>query len=152
MLTCCFRIVELDMCLHLLSDIQRKWVYLEPIFGRGALPAEAARFNRVDVEMRVILDGSDLIITPSLARVQLTYVNYILSIASGPLRSPAALSNSCALSSRSSARSLFLEEKWKALCVCPNLYTPTITETTLVGALATKKKVFCVCTRTCVRT
>ncbi len=49
------RIGDLDTFLHSLNDIQRKWLYLEPIFGRGALPSEAARFNRVDVELRVVL-------------------------------------------------------------------------------------------------
>jgi dynein heavy chain 2 len=38
----------LDYVLHTLNSIQRKWVYLEPIFGRGALPSEEARFRRVD--------------------------------------------------------------------------------------------------------
>lgn len=51
------RIADLDFCLNFLNNIQRKWVYLEPIFGRGSLPSEAARFNRLDVEMRVILAG-----------------------------------------------------------------------------------------------
>ena len=37
------RLVMLDDVLHLLNPIQRKWVYLEPIFGRGALPHEQAR-------------------------------------------------------------------------------------------------------------
>ena len=27
---------------------QRKWVYLEPIFARGALPNEESRFRRID--------------------------------------------------------------------------------------------------------
>uniref|UniRef100_A0A915E882 Cytoplasmic dynein 2 heavy chain 1 n=1 Tax=Ditylenchus dipsaci TaxID=166011 RepID=A0A915E882_9BILA len=49
------RITDLDIYLHSLNEIQRKWVYLEPIFGRGSLPAEAARFNRIDVEFRAIL-------------------------------------------------------------------------------------------------
>lgn len=31
----------------MLNGIQRKWVYLEPIFARGALPHEQARFRRV---------------------------------------------------------------------------------------------------------
>lgn len=50
----------LDEVLHCLNQIQRKWVYLEPIFGRGALPSEQSRFNRVDEEFREIvlrLDG-----------------------------------------------------------------------------------------------
>ena len=45
----------LDEVLHGLNTIQRKWVYLEPIFGRGALPQEAGRFHRVDEEFRDIM-------------------------------------------------------------------------------------------------
>ena len=45
----------LDEVFHTLNLIQRKWVYLEPIFGRGALPSEQARFNRVDEEFREIV-------------------------------------------------------------------------------------------------
>lgn len=47
----------MDYYLHLLYDIQRKWVYLEPIFGRGSLPAEVSRFKRVDAEFYNILIG-----------------------------------------------------------------------------------------------
>jgi dynein heavy chain 2 len=46
----------LDGALHEINQIQRKWVYLEPIFGRGALPQEAARFKRIDTEFRGIMD------------------------------------------------------------------------------------------------
>eukprot|EP01062_Namystynia_karyoxenos_P045109 TRINITY_DN3342_c0_g5_i1.p1 TRINITY_DN3342_c0_g5~~TRINITY_DN3342_c0_g5_i1.p1 ORF type:complete len:4328 (+),score=2117.78 TRINITY_DN3342_c0_g5_i1:233-13216(+) len=42
------KLTTLDEYLHLLNQIQRKWVYLEPIFARGALPAEQPRFKRVD--------------------------------------------------------------------------------------------------------
>nr|BBC28429.1 cytoplasmic dynein 1b heavy chain [Yamagishiella unicocca] len=38
--------------LTLLNQIQRKWVYLEPIFGRGALPSQQQRFRNVDEEFR----------------------------------------------------------------------------------------------------
>ena len=34
-----------------------KWVYLEPIFGRGALPHEKARFKMVDEEFIAIMNG-----------------------------------------------------------------------------------------------
>ncbi|VDM76186.1 unnamed protein product [Strongylus vulgaris] len=47
-----------------MNEIQRKWIYLEPIFGRGALPAEASRFARVDSEFRLIL--SDTVRDPRL--------------------------------------------------------------------------------------
>jgi dynein heavy chain 2 len=45
----------LDKVLETLNSIQRKWVYLEPIFGRGALPAEEARFKRVDEDFTDIM-------------------------------------------------------------------------------------------------
>uniref|UniRef100_A0A183BTS1 Cytoplasmic dynein 2 heavy chain 1 n=1 Tax=Globodera pallida TaxID=36090 RepID=A0A183BTS1_GLOPA len=50
------RVTDLDLQLHSLNDIQRRWVYLEPIFSRGALPSETARFNRIDAEFRAILN------------------------------------------------------------------------------------------------
>jgi dynein heavy chain 2 len=45
----------LDTALHAMNQIQRKWVYLEPIFGRGALPSEQARFRRIDNDFRDIM-------------------------------------------------------------------------------------------------
>ncbi len=38
------RLTVLNGVLGSLNQIQRKWVYLEPIFARGALPQEQARF------------------------------------------------------------------------------------------------------------
>ncbi|NXV90779.1 DYHC2 protein, partial [Calonectris borealis] len=49
------KLAELDEYLQNLNQIQRKWVYLEPIFGHGALPKEQARFNRVDEDFRSIM-------------------------------------------------------------------------------------------------
>ncbi|CAB1349241.1 unnamed protein product [Coregonus sp. 'balchen'] len=49
------RLSDLDEYLVSLNAIQRRWVYLEPIFGRGALPREQARFKRVDEDFRSIL-------------------------------------------------------------------------------------------------
>eukprot|EP00899_Mesostigma_viride_P029629 jgi/Mesvir1/9851/Mv22388-RA.1 len=51
------RLFTLQESLHHLNTIQRKWVYLEPIFGRGALPQEQARFKRVDDEFRNLMGG-----------------------------------------------------------------------------------------------
>eukprot|EP00796_Vickermania_ingenoplastis_P004422 gene4422-3221_t len=42
------RLSVLDEYLRNMNQIQRKWVYLEPIFRRGALPAEQPRFKRID--------------------------------------------------------------------------------------------------------
>jgi dynein heavy chain 2 len=47
----------LDFVLHTLNSIQRKWVYLEPIFSRGALPSEEGRFKRVDEDFTDIMTG-----------------------------------------------------------------------------------------------
>ncbi|KAM9801492.1 cytoplasmic dynein 2 heavy chain 1 [Neosynchiropus ocellatus] len=49
------RLSDLDEYLQSLNAIQRRWVYLEPIFGRGALPREEARFKRVDEDFRSIM-------------------------------------------------------------------------------------------------
>ena len=49
------RLAELDEYLRNMNQIQRRWVYLEPIFGHGALPREQARFKRVDGEFRSIM-------------------------------------------------------------------------------------------------
>lgn len=46
------RLSDLDEYLLSLNAIQRRWVYLEPIFGRGALPREETRFKRVDEDFR----------------------------------------------------------------------------------------------------
>lgn len=42
------RLSVLDDYLRHMNGIQRRWVYLEPIFRRGALPAEQPRFQRID--------------------------------------------------------------------------------------------------------
>lgn len=60
------RLADLDEYLHNLNQIQRRWVYLEPIFGRGALPREQARFKRVDADFRSIMqdvEKDDRVIT-----------------------------------------------------------------------------------------
>ncbi|XP_054598719.1 cytoplasmic dynein 2 heavy chain 1 isoform X1 [Nothobranchius furzeri] len=49
------RLSDLDEHLLNLNAIQRRWVYLEPIFGRGALPREETRFKRVDEDFRSIM-------------------------------------------------------------------------------------------------
>ena len=49
------KMASLDIALHTLNSIQRKWVYLEPIFARGALPSEESRFRRIDEEFTDIM-------------------------------------------------------------------------------------------------
>lgn len=45
----------IDEYLQKLNIIQRKWVYLEPIFARGALPSQQGRFQRVNDDYRQIM-------------------------------------------------------------------------------------------------
>ena len=44
-----------DAAATLLAAVQRRWLYLEPVFARGSLPAEAPRFRRADTELRSLL-------------------------------------------------------------------------------------------------
>uniref|UniRef100_A0A6P7FU93 Cytoplasmic dynein 2 heavy chain 1 n=1 Tax=Diabrotica virgifera virgifera TaxID=50390 RepID=A0A6P7FU93_DIAVI len=46
---------DLDHYLTSLAQIQRKWLYLEPIFGSGTLAQEKTRFDRIDRDFRHIL-------------------------------------------------------------------------------------------------
>eukprot|EP00392_Amoebophrya_sp_AT5.2_P002499 g2504.t1 len=45
----------LDTVLLIMNKVQRKWVYLEPIFARGALPKERERFERVNRDFRAMM-------------------------------------------------------------------------------------------------
>lgn len=45
----------LDVVLLIMNKVQRKWVYLEPIFSRGALPKERDRFERVNRDFKGIM-------------------------------------------------------------------------------------------------
>ncbi|TPX45912.1 hypothetical protein SeLEV6574_g03556 [Synchytrium endobioticum] len=48
---------DLDACIHDLNLVQRKWVYLEPVFNRGALPSAQMRFSNVDNDFRAIMSS-----------------------------------------------------------------------------------------------
>lgn len=50
------RLADTEQCMQWLNEMQRKWIYLEPIFGRNSLPSETSRFSRVDAEFRAILN------------------------------------------------------------------------------------------------
>uniref|UniRef100_A0A5K4FDN9 Cytoplasmic dynein 2 heavy chain 1 n=1 Tax=Schistosoma mansoni TaxID=6183 RepID=A0A5K4FDN9_SCHMA len=49
------RLTDLDYCLTRFQLVQRKWVYLEPIMSRGALPKETARYAQIDEEFRKLI-------------------------------------------------------------------------------------------------
>lgn len=49
------RLNSLDRILTSLNQIQRKWIYLEPIFGAGTLRSEEAIFMRIDKDFRFIM-------------------------------------------------------------------------------------------------
>ncbi|KAJ3063063.1 Cytoplasmic dynein 2 heavy chain 1, partial [Rhizoclosmatium hyalinum] len=48
------KLSSIDEILRNLNSVQRKWVYLEPIFNHGALPSEQVRFSRIDSDFRRI--------------------------------------------------------------------------------------------------
>ncbi|XP_060838419.1 cytoplasmic dynein 2 heavy chain 1 [Rhopalosiphum padi] len=55
------RLMELDAYLRQFSHVQRKWLYLDPIFGSGALKIDKEvklRFDRVDRDFKYILQQS----------------------------------------------------------------------------------------------
>ena len=49
------KLVLLQEGLASLASIQRKWLYLAPIFSRGALPGQQGRFMAVDGEFRAVM-------------------------------------------------------------------------------------------------
>uniref|UniRef100_A0A915PL62 Cytoplasmic dynein 2 heavy chain 1 n=1 Tax=Setaria digitata TaxID=48799 RepID=A0A915PL62_9BILA len=61
------RLADTEQYVQWMNEIQRKWIYLEPIFGRGSLPSEASRFNRVDAEFRAVLN--DVVRDPRVVSV-----------------------------------------------------------------------------------
>jgi dynein heavy chain 2, cytosolic len=46
---------QLDFILTNMNAIQRKWIYLEPIFSAGTLKSEEAAFSRIDKDFRYIM-------------------------------------------------------------------------------------------------
>merc|ERR1719210_2317306 len=49
------KLALLDELLLSMNKVQRKWVYLEPIFGRGSLPREKERFDKVNNSFKQIM-------------------------------------------------------------------------------------------------
>ncbi|XP_030382925.1 cytoplasmic dynein 2 heavy chain 1 [Scaptodrosophila lebanonensis] len=49
------RLNSLDTLLSSLSHSQRRWVYLEPVFGAGTLQQEQALFKRIDKDFRYVM-------------------------------------------------------------------------------------------------
>jgi dynein heavy chain 2 len=54
------KLALLDELLISMNKVQRKWVYLEPIFSRGALPHEKERFEKVNQQYRQIMKNVGL--------------------------------------------------------------------------------------------
>ena len=47
---------ELEERIKILSMLQRKWVYLEPVYGSGASPNDSGRWLRADKEFRFLMN------------------------------------------------------------------------------------------------
>lgn len=53
---------ELEERIKALSSVQRKWLYLDPVYGSGAAPSDSGRWSRADKEFRFVqIYQSDLI-------------------------------------------------------------------------------------------
>lgn len=46
---------ELEERIKVLSTVQRKWIYLDPVYGSGAAPNDSGRWSRADKEFRFII-------------------------------------------------------------------------------------------------
>lgn len=46
---------ELEERIKVLSTVQRKWIYLDPVYGSGAAPSDSGRWSRADKEFRLII-------------------------------------------------------------------------------------------------
>ncbi|NBW87201.1 MAG: hypothetical protein EBR23_10355, partial [Planctomycetia bacterium] len=57
-------LATVDECAQALNAIQRRWVYLEPVFGRGALPSEGPELSGAPP-----LDGTLALLRQSAAAV-----------------------------------------------------------------------------------
>ncbi len=47
-------------CCAAVAQVQRKWLYLAPIFARGALPSQQARFRSIDEDFRRIMGNIEV--------------------------------------------------------------------------------------------
>jgi hypothetical protein len=50
------KIGKVERSIYALNNIQRKWIYLEPILVGGALPEQMERFDKLDASFRAILN------------------------------------------------------------------------------------------------
>ncbi|XP_032668403.1 cytoplasmic dynein 2 heavy chain 1 [Odontomachus brunneus] len=63
---------ELEERIKVLSTVQRKWIYLDPVYGSGAAPSDSGRWSRADKEFRHLMgDVSRDPRVPSLRRLPL---------------------------------------------------------------------------------
>ena len=44
-----------DSVLNVFCELQRRWLYLEPVFSRGVFPTEKARFTTIDNDIQQVL-------------------------------------------------------------------------------------------------
>lgn len=70
------KLSNLENYLKKLNDIQRRWLYLAPIFFKGSLPSEQSRFLRLDTSFRSIMQ--DILADPRLLQFARRNLNEIL--------------------------------------------------------------------------
>ncbi|KAL6266424.1 hypothetical protein P5V15_003274 [Pogonomyrmex californicus] len=65
-------LLELEERIKALSTVQRKWIYLDPVYGSGAAPNDSGRWSRADKEFRHLMgEVSRDPRVPSLRRLSL---------------------------------------------------------------------------------
>ncbi|KAL0104886.1 hypothetical protein PUN28_016497 [Cardiocondyla obscurior] len=65
-------LLELEERIKALSSVQRKWIYLDPVYGSGAAPNDSERWSRADKEFRYLIgEVSRDARVPSLRRLPL---------------------------------------------------------------------------------
>ena len=45
---------ELEERIKALSSVQRKWIYLDPVYGSGAAPNDSGKWSRANKEFRSV--------------------------------------------------------------------------------------------------
>ncbi|XP_050526495.1 cytoplasmic dynein 2 heavy chain 1 isoform X2 [Daktulosphaira vitifoliae] len=73
------KLLELETCLTRLSNIQRKWLYMDPIFGNKSLKLNQdtkSRFDRIDRDFKYVLEQS--ITTKVLNFLKINNIEHIL--------------------------------------------------------------------------
>lgn len=60
---CEIALSELEERIKVLSIVQRKWIYLDPVYGSGAAPNDSGKWSRADKEFRFIIPSYNFLLS-----------------------------------------------------------------------------------------